>query len=317
MVVSTSSEIKIEPLKLPGNWATVGHMLENYAGVDPEFERVVGKGIFRLFMRWLGLPVYYGVLNKGYVLRVAHQPAGVLYLQHRKIVTHINDIEINKPYQGRGLSYKLLDFAGTEAHRRKKPYLTLAVTISNERAVNLYRKTGYVSQHHHYYQLNRAGWQEPTPLTPEQRKIELDPLDKRQAKANLRRFFETEMQEGVPDFAPVWSAYYAPSASTKSGGLSLGVKWRAEDKDFSGHVDFFRYYGRARWRLYLPKQYWGTPQEKNLLEVLIYESRDYQSVSFSFGTAGHHNLLADFMQEHDFQSRSTDRMLMIKKLDAR
>jgi hypothetical protein len=94
------------------------------------------------------------------------------------------------------------------------------------------------------------------------------------------------------------------------------VKRSPEDRDFSGHIDFFRYYGRARWRIYLSPEFWGTTQEKDLLEVLFHDSRDYYSVSFNFGTLEHHNLLADFLAAKNFQSRSTNRMLMIKKLSS-
>jgi GNAT superfamily N-acetyltransferase len=289
-------------------------MLRNYAGVDPEFERVVGKGLYKLYMRWLWLPFYYSLFNRGYALRVGNELAGMLYLQHRKFVTHINDIEINKAFQGKGYSHRLLAFAEEEAHRRQKHFMTLAVTISNRRAVNLYFKTGYVSQHHHYFQFHRTQWEDPEPPTSEQKKIELQPLKGKTSKNNLRRFFEREMFAGVPDFAQVWNAYYAPTPSSKTNGLSLGIKWQGSDKEFSGHADFFRYYGRGRWRLYTAPETWATQQEKNLLEALIYDSRDYQSVSFNFGTSEHHNQLLEFMEQHGYQSRPTERMLMIKKL---
>jgi GNAT superfamily N-acetyltransferase len=295
-------------------------MLQNYAGVDPEFERLIGKGWYRHFMRWVGLPLYYGFLNEGYGMRLGHDLIGLVYLQHRPLVTHINDIEINLPFQGRGFSRKLLAFAEEVAQRRGKPFLTLAVTISNQRAVKLYLSSGFVPQHHHDYLLTRTVWSESPnpPLIPAgQRRLTLQPLSGKQAERNLQRFFSIETRAATPEFAPVWEAYYRPTPPSGGRGTSYGVKWDEADRDFSGHVDFFQWHGRGRWRVYLPPEYWDTPQEKALFELFLNESRFCSAVAIALGSSQHHARVGEKLRHLGFNERTTERMLMIKPVSSR
>src|SRR4051812_16736360 len=99
--------LEIRPLGLADHWRAAGHMFKNYPGVDTNFDQMLGK-IRRPFLRWLGMPLYFRFLNEGWGLWLREgakppQLAGQLFMQYRKMVAHINDIEVYKAFQGRRL----------------------------------------------------------------------------------------------------------------------------------------------------------------------------------------------------------------------
>ncbi len=308
-------EIAITPLKFWENWLTVGHMYRNYQEVDPAFERLMGGKKFKFFARWLRGPLYYWLLNRGYGLRLNKELGGQIYLQHKKFLTHINDIEINFGFRGRGYSHKLLDFAEKEARLRNSRYLTLGVTNSNTRAVNLYHKSGYLEQHHRFFYLSRPSWSEPlenTPI-PQNRKVVLRPLKHGPAKINLKHFFQLEQESSNQTTAPVWEKFYQPHLPASGKGVSFAVYFDERPLP-QGHVDFFDWGDRGRWRIYLSEDYWGSAEEQALLELLINQSRGYSNQWFSLGSAEHHRKAEGVAQNLGLVERNGERMLMIKVL---
>ncbi len=308
---------EIRPLGLADHWEAVGHMYRNYPGVDSNFEQMLGP-LRRPFLRWLGMPLYFRFLNEGWGqwLREGDKPpqmAGQLFLQYRKMVAHINDIEVNKAFQGRHLSHKLLDLAEKQARLHGKSYLTLAVTLSNSRAVNLYRQSGFLDQHHRYYYLTRPWWSDQTGEKEATNSLKLVPLTRGAAQRNLKRFFRLETREGEPVAAPVWEALYRPELPHRGEGFSFALYFG--DKQVpQGHVDFFDWSGRGRWRIYLEPALWTTPQEKLLFVALLRQSRGYSQLGLMLGSTPHHEAARKFTRDLGLVERDTERMLMIKPL---
>lgn len=307
--------IEFRHLDLADHWQAAGQMYRNYPGVDTNFDQMLGP-LRRPFLRWVGMPLYFRLWNEGWGLWLYEsnkppQLAGQLFLQYRKMVAHINDIEVNKAFQGRKLSYKLLDLAERQARLHGKQFLTLAVTLTNSRAVNLYRKSGFIDQHHHYFYLSRPWWSEPA---GEQRGgVRLAPLKRAEARRNLNRFFRLETREGEPLAAPVWEALYRPELPRRGEGFSFALYFG--DKTVpQGHVDFFDWSGRGRWRIYLDPVLWATPQERLLFKALLHQSRGYSQLGLMLGSTPHHQAARSFTRELGLVERDTERMLMIKPL---
>ncbi len=311
-----SKEFSLRRLRLGQHWIAVANMYRNYPGVDSNFEQVLNGRLRRPFLRWFGMPLYFWLANQGFGLWLKDgQLAGQIYLQHRKMVTHINDIEVNRPFQRRGLSHELLALAEQQAHRHRKRYLTLAVTLTNTRAVNLYRKSGFLDQHHQYFYLSRPWWSErPAVIAPATKtEVRLVALDRLAARRNLRQFFELETRTGEPLTASVWEALYRPELPQRGHGFSFALYWGAQKKP-QGHADFFDWDGRGRWRLYVDPILWGTPAERDLFETLLRQAQGYDHLGLMVGSSPHHNAARSFTRELGLIERDTERMLMIRPL---
>jgi GNAT superfamily N-acetyltransferase len=299
------------------HWRAVGHMYRNYPGVDTNFDQMLGP-LRRPFLRWLGMPLYFWLWNEGWGLWLHEgaktpQLAGQMFLQYRKMVAHINDIEVNKAFQGRKFSYKLLDLAERQARLHHKQFLTLAVTLTNSRAVNLYRKSGFIDQHHRYYYLSRPWWSEPGGRNDLSTGVKLVPLKRPEAQRNLNRFFRLETREGEPLAAPVWEALYRAEVPRGGEGFSFALYFG--DKAVpQGHVDFFDWSGRGRWRIFLDPVLWATPQEKALFVTLLHQARGYSQLGLMLGSTPHHQAARIFTRDLGLIERDTERMLMIKPL---
>ncbi len=307
----------ITPLAFFENWQTAGHMYQNYPGIDSAFEKAAMGLLRRPFLRWIGFPLYFGVVNQGYALRLDNQVAGVIYLQFRKMVAHVNDIEVNRRYQGRGLSHYLLKFAEEKAHEQRKRFMTLVVTVTNTRALQLYQNTGYIEQHYHYYYLpprleNRPS-KSATPGGSD--KITLRPLPRGQANRNLQKFFRQEIQLAEPLTGEVWEALYVPRLPERGRGVSYAIYWGSETQP-GGHVDFFDWGGYGRWRLYTDSQYWGTPDEQALFELLgnYNQVRGSGGLGIMLGSGAHHTEAQPIAQNLGFMERHRERVLMIKPI---
>ncbi len=325
----TCESMGLEAVNLPGSflrslhfyehWRTVGQMFRNYPGVDTTFDQLTRNPVRGLFLHWIGWPLYFGLSNQGFGLWLTDgnnrpQLAGQIYLQHRKMITHINDIEVNKPFQGRGYSHTLLALAEQQARLNNKQFLTLAVTLSNSRAVNLYRKSGFVEQHHRYFYLARPWWSHATsPYSPLSSPVRLVPLKFAAARRNLRRFFTLEIQTGEPQVAAVWESFYRPSLPRPGAGFSFAL-YDGERPLPRGHADFFDWQGQGRWQIYLEPALWGTATEQLFFEALLHQSRSYNQLGLSVGTAAHHQAALAFTRTLGLVERDTERMLMVRQL---
>ena len=318
------------PTALPGqqlgrlrfyeHWQTAGHMFKNYPGVDSYFEEAIDGKLRRPFMRWVWLPLSFGLGNQGWGLWLRDEDgqeelAGQIYLQHRRMITHVNDIEVNRSFQGRGLSHALLGLAEQQARLRHKRFLTLAVTLTNSRAVNLYRTSGFLDQHHRYFYLARPWWSEPSnAYLPQKSPVRLVPLGRARARRNLQRFFTQEIRAAEPLVAPVWESLYRPTLPSPGQGFSFAL-YQGDRPLPQGHADFFDWSGRGRWRIYLDPTLWGSPIERAFLEAFLYQSRGYNQLGMMVGTRSHHDSMLSFTRELGLVERDTERMLMIRPLE--
>lgn len=306
---------KITRLAFYEHWLTAGAMYRNYVGVDRAFEKTALGAVRRPFLRWIGFPLYFGFANHGYALRIDDKVAGVIYLQYRKMVAHINDIEVNRAYQGRGLSHYLLDFAQTQAYHHQKRFLTLVVTLTNHRALNLYRKSGFLEQHYRYFYLSRSSFQaaESSPHPTYENRLTLRPLQGRAAAQNLRHFFQDEIRQAEPITCEVWEALYPPRLPVRGRGSSFALFWNNAVQP-AGHADFFDWGSHGRWRIYLAGQYWGTSDEQALFELLIgyNQAHGLNRLSIMLGSESHHSQARTLARHLGFVERDSERMLMIK-----
>lgn len=306
---------EINRLAFYEHWLTAGAMYQNYVGVDRAFEKAALGIVRRPFLRWLGFPFYFNFANRGHALRLNGKIAGVIYLQYRKMVAHINDIEVNRPYQGQGLSHYLLDFAQAEALYHHKRFLTLVVTLTNSRALNLYRHSGFLEQHYRYFYLTRPLVPSTSSVPPAYRenRLTLRPLQGRAATQNLRHFFQQETRLAEPVTSEVWEALYPPRLPVRGRGSSFGLFWNNADKP-DGHADFFDWGSHGRWRIYLAEQYWGTPDEQALFELLCSynQAHGLNRLSIMLGSQSHHNRAITLARDLGFVERDSERMLMIK-----
>ncbi len=308
----------IRQLRLFEHWQTVRHMYRNYPGVDTNFDAVLRGRFRRPFLRWIGMPLYFWSVNRGYGLWLDEgELAGEIYLQHRRLVTHINDIEVNQGFQGRGLSHILLALAEQQARKRGKSFLTLAVTLTNTRAVSLYRKSGFADQHRHYLYLSRPWWSESSStnnqLPPPHSSVRLEPLSRLAAGRNLRRFFSQEIRAGEPLTSQVWEALYPPRLPRRDEGFSFAL-YVGDRIVPQGHADFFDSDGRGRWRIYLDPALWGSQAERALFEAMLYQSRGYNGLGLMVGTLPHHTAALTLASNLGLVERETERMLMVKSL---
>ncbi len=310
---------EIKPLAFSENWKTAGRMFQNYAGVDTAFERTASGLLRKPFLRWVGFPFYFNFFNDGYLLKVNYQPAGVIFLQYRQMVAHINDIEINKPFQGKGYSHRLLDFAEKKAREHRKRFITLVVTLTNSRALTLYRKSGFLDQHHCYFFLSRL---------PEIRNIGksnsgegpgnhlfLTRLTGQKARKNLEKFFLLETHLAEPLTGEVWQACYFPAIPRPGEGTSYGIYLPGNPESLD-HADFYFWGASGRWRIYLAPDYWGSPEEAALFQLFtrLTLDKNLNGPGIMLGTAAHHQKVSGLARNQGFVERDRERMLMIKPL---
>ncbi|NWJ47942.1 MAG: GNAT family N-acetyltransferase [Chloroflexi bacterium] len=316
-IKETPPDLKITRLSFWEHWITVGLMYRNYRDSDPVFERIMGTGWRKPFSRFVRGPLYYWLLNRGYGLRAGKKLAGQLYLQHRKFLTHVNDLEINVGFRGNHYGYLLMDFAEQEARKRGYRFLTLGVTNSNIRAINLYRKLNYLDQHHEHFFLSRPHYRLPPDITPPPPgigKISMRPMRRREAAKSLKHFFEIEQRASNPETARVWEKYYRPLLPDTAKGYSFSITIAGSTTPVA-HADFFDWGARGgRWRFFLKPELWGTSEEKALLENLIHHTRSYTQLWLSFGSALHHRRAETLARNLGMVERDGERMLMVKLL---
>jgi GNAT superfamily N-acetyltransferase len=333
ILTAHEDEMAIQPLRFWENWLTVHYMFRNYpTGLDVAWDAEVRGEFRRIFKRFLEVPFYLAFKNEGYKLQIGQHVGGLLYLQHPSLVTHINDIEVNEPYRGRGYSHKLLEFAENRARELNKKFMTLAVTLSNKRAFNIYLRHGYKEQHDRFYHLNRQWWSESqiaplasTPITTkhyqnvaQQSRPVMTKLNHTVASANLWRFFKLETEITSPEISPVWLRHYPPQLPEQRHSASFGLALSVDEvnaKTYCGHADLFDYGNWTRWRLFLEPERWQKPQLKALLELLIAQVNQHHTLTVAFGSAVMHERAKSMARELGLQERYSERTLMIKILD--
>jgi hypothetical protein len=161
-----------------------------------------------------------------------------------------------------------MELAEELAIRESRPFLKLAVTVSNTPARTLYRRLGYQDQHYHYFTwtpsataLHRAASSATNLL--------LRPLRRRQAKDMFRQLCHMELKASVPALAEMLAAYYPHgiglTSVPRTGTLSFAV---LQDGKQIGYADRSRQSSRWNLRLSLHPDWWGTDTERRVISQL-------------------------------------------------
>ena len=318
----------IEPIRFFGNWDSARHMYRNYPlGVDAVFDRFQrADALGRIYNQTVYLPLYFGFTGQGWTIRDSQgEMAAILYLRrHDKRgvrILHVDDIEVAEAYRRRGLAQKLLAFAEQTARTEQRPFLTLAVTVANTPAANLYRRLGYQDQHHRFF-VPTVGWfnrNAPGFVAENAAHITVAALDRRTADKNRDTIYRAEVERSNPTFAPVLIAHYPPTPPRtlfKIGGDTeyFGLRY---DGRAVGHVDIFRNYDSARVRVGLLPDLWASEMECAATRATLdYLRRSgIRDFTYTVLSIGHHSAIRESLApDFGLCETTAERMLMIKPL---
>jgi ribosomal protein S18 acetylase RimI-like enzyme len=279
------------------HWRAVGQILRDYPpGADAIVDDLrAGNVVVRLTFRHLVAPLYFA-REQGWMLRGPHgEMAATMYLRRQERdgvrVMHVDDINVNARYLRRGLAQRLLGLAEELARKERRPFLKLAVTVTNTPAVTLYRRLGYQEQHHRYFTFAPSSGMPhaapPADLTL--RRL----TDKRAAKA-YQRFYRLEMMATAPAVADVMVTYYAQGGSGVSG-LKAAKRGYAIDQSGQdiGYGDVYRQKGQWKLRLSLRPELWATDVERQAIELLtgVIGHDNRSTVTLNVPSAGHFDAL--------------------------
>jgi GNAT superfamily N-acetyltransferase len=260
----------IEPIRF---WQHRRAVASTFAAYQPGTDALVDQirsasGPKRLAFQYVLAPLYFAV-EQGWTIRGEHgEMAAIMYLRRGSRqglrVMHVDDISVGAQYRRLGLAQRLMELAEELAIRESRPFLKLAVTVSNTPARTLYRRLGYQDQHHQYFT-----WAPSTPalLASTATNLMLRPLLRRgQADKVFHQFWQTELKASVPALAEMLAAYYphglgltsVPRAATRSFALLLDAKQ-------IGYGDVSQVGVLRNLRLSLHPDWWGSDTERQLI----------------------------------------------------
>src|SRR5262249_52464314 len=159
---------------------------------------------------------------------------------------------------------RLLALAEELAAAEQRPFLKLAVTVTNTPAVTLYRHLGYQEQHHRFFTTAVVSPTIPSSRLPD---VTLRRVPQRRAAKEFHQFYHREIASHTPEVADLLVTYYPQRDGT---GL-----WRPRSYVFEqdgktiGCGDVSRW--RAQWtlRLSLHPEVWGTESERQAIQQLM------------------------------------------------
>jgi GNAT superfamily N-acetyltransferase len=246
-------------------------MLRAYPpGTDAMVDQMRAAGPLARFLTLRILGPLYFAREQGWVIRGERGVmAAMMYLRreakHGIRVLHIDDINVDAAYRGRGYAQRLMNLAEELARAEGRASLKLAVTVANTPAVTLYRRLGYHEQHHRYFTFTSPS---PAPssapsspdVTPD---VTLRPLWRWAAAEANRRFYHLEQQASVPELADMLAAYYTPRV--RGAGMNGCAVERGGER--IGYVQAFRRGGRWNLRLALRPDLWGGEVERQAIQL--------------------------------------------------
>jgi hypothetical protein len=251
--------------------------------------------------------------------------AAIMYLRRGSRqglrVMHIDDISVGLHYRRLGLAQRLMELAEELAIRESRPFLKLAVTVSNTPARTLYRRLGYQDQHHHYFT-----WTPSTtalhPAAASAANLTLRPLRRRQVEGTFRQLCQMELKASVPALAEMLAAYYPHgiglTSVPRTGTLSFAV---LQDGKQIGYADWSRQGTRLNLRLSLHPDWWGTDTERHVILQLagtIPQDQSATEIALYVPSAAHFEAISANPYvvggEPGLVEQSFDRMIMAKSL---
>jgi hypothetical protein len=236
-------------------------------------------------------------------------------------VMHIDDISVGVRYRRLGLAQRLMELAEELATRESRPFLKLAVTVSNIPARTLYRRLGYQDQHHHYFIWTPS----PTALhapTSSATSVTLRPLRHRQADRMFHQLRQLEVKASVPALAEMLEAYYPRGIGlTSVPGTGTRSYLVLRDGKQIGYGDRSRQGMRCTIRLSLHPDWWGTDTERHvILQLAGSMPQDQQATEIALyvPSAAHFEAIRANPSVVDGEptlvEQSFDRMIMVKPL---
>jgi len=201
---SSVLDSSVRPIRFWQHWRAVGQIYRDYPpGADALLDQTRESALFiRLCLRFFLLPLYFAG-EQGWVVLGEHgEMAAIMYLRRGTRqgirVLHIDDINVNAHFRRLGLAQRLLTFAEELARAEQRPFLKLAVTVTNTPAVTLYRRLGYQEQHHRFFSVVPTSSAFSPVQSPD---ITLCRLPRRQAAKVFQHFYQGEMVASTPEVA--------------------------------------------------------------------------------------------------------------------
>jgi ribosomal protein S18 acetylase RimI-like enzyme len=321
---SSSPEMPVQPIRFWQHWRAVDQIYHDYPlGADVLVDLIRSSNFLtQCLVRSLLAPLYFAS-EQGWAVRGEHgEMAAIMYLRRGARqgirVLHVNEINVNTHFRGRGLAQRLLAFAEELARAEQRPFLKLAVTVANTPAVTLYRRCGYQEQHHRFFTYI------PTSAARHSSKstdVLLRRLPRGQAAKVFQQFYQQEVEASTPEVAGLLLASYpqgvdmigVPIGDTRAyvfeqGGKPLGY----------GDVS----HRRAQWnlRLSLRPEWWGTACERETLQLLTSASghEPGSTIALHVPSAAHYEALCSgapsLASELDLREQHSQRMVMVKCL---
>jgi GNAT superfamily N-acetyltransferase len=279
----------------------------------------------RVTFQYLLAPLYFAV-EQGWAIRGEHgQMAAVMYLRRGSRqglrVMHIDDISVGVHYRRLGLAQRLMELAEDLAIRESRPFLKLAVTVSNTPARTLYRRLGYQDQHYHYFTWTPSSTTLHA-VTSSATNLTLRPLRQNQAEQVFQQLREMELKASVPTLAEMLAAYYPHgiglTSVPRAGTRSFVV---LQDGTQIGYGDRSRQGISWNLRLSLHPDWWGTDTERQVILQLagtIPQDQPATEIALYVPSAAHFEAISANPYVVDGEpglvEQSFDRMIMVKSL---
>jgi GNAT superfamily N-acetyltransferase len=319
-IPASTEHLPLRRIRFWQHGRAVSQMVRAYPpGVDALVDRIHAMGFLtRFLVQRLLVPLYFAREQGWVIAGERSEMAAIMYLRREQRqgirVMHVDDINVDARYRQRGLAQRLMQLAEEVAGQEERPFLKLAVTVTNTPAVTLYRSLGYQEQRPHYFTYTPTQVSQ-RPLAPDG--LTLRPLHRRQATAALQRVYEMELMASASALAPLLAAYY-PLSVMREAVRMYAIE---QDGQVIGYGDFYR--RAARWNVDLGLQpaLWGTEQERQVIHCLMgaLEDAGYppgSEIALHLPSVAHFNALRAGAQslagEMGFVEQNYDRMIMAK-----
>ncbi len=318
------TEQPIRPIRFWQHWHAVATTFRAYPpGTDAFVDQIRSSGfLIRCAFLYLLAPLHFA-REQGWTICDKHgKLAAIMYLRRGRRqglrVMHIDDISVAANYRRLGLAQRLLALAEELANQERRPFLKLAVTVTNTSAVTLYRRLGYQEQHHDFFTWVPSSTALHLPVSTN---LTLRSLRRREAARVFQRFYQAETTVSVPTLANLLVAYY-PQGMGMTGVPLTGKRSYAilQGGKQIGYGDVYRKGARWNLRLSLYPQWWGTETERQAIFLLASTigHEPVAQIALSVPSKAHFDALRASLHsvadDLGLMEQSFDRMIMVKSL---
>ncbi|NDJ52419.1 MAG: GNAT family N-acetyltransferase [Chloroflexi bacterium] len=255
-------------------------------------------------MQYVGLPIYYHLVNAGYAARLEDKLAGWLFVRGRGPLLYVDTLAVHPDFRRRGLGRVLLTFAETQARRLGRAWLGLTVTSANTPAVQLYESLGFERAHFQIYVRKSTPQGEVSSVA---RRLP-GPRAWRLSQRLTRR--EHEQDGRFPLDVVRQFAHF-------EGHTWIGRFWVIRHQSqLVGIIRERLSEGVHKLVVAADSEHWGTPLIVDAMQSVI-ANQASAFVQVRFTSAAHHQAAHAACLDIGFKEQSADRMQMFKALDPR